>query len=83
MLDIHLRNVLDDLISTNCNKHSDFQWLKQMRFYWEEEKLIIRQNHASFVYGYEFIGTTSRLVITPLTGSFIIIICLIFKKNVT
>lgn len=38
-----------------------------MRFYIEEESIICKQVNAKLPYGYEYLGATTRLVITPLT----------------
>lgn len=41
----------------------------QLRYYWDDdaEDSIVRQTNARFVYGYEYLGAQTRLVITPLT----------------
>ena len=37
-----------------------------IRYYWEDT-LLIRAVNAHFNYGYEYLGNSGRLVITPLT----------------
>ena len=40
--------------------------MSQMRYYLEKE-VMVRMLHTQRVYGYEYLGNQSRLVITPLT----------------
>lgn len=44
----------------------DFEWQKQLRYYSEEE-ILVKQVNATLLYGYEYLGATTRLVITALT----------------
>jgi len=37
------------------------------RYYWHDDNLWVRAVNAEFPYGYEYLGNTMRLVITPLT----------------
>lgn len=48
---------------------SNFEWLKQLRYYWQKEidNCVAHMSNASYVYGYEYLGASPRLVITPLT----------------
>lgn len=42
---------------------------RQLRYEWHEQSnnCLVMQSNASFQYGYEYLGCSSRLVITPLT----------------
>jgi dynein heavy chain len=68
-LDVHARDIIDNLVSENVSSTQDFNWLQQLRYYWDEsvDNINVKQVNASMRYGYEYMGATSRLVITNLT----------------
>ncbi|KAI5075577.1 hypothetical protein GOP47_0009653 [Adiantum capillus-veneris] len=68
-IDVHARDIIEDLIRDKVHKTTEFGWQMQLRYYWDDtaDDSIVRQTNARFVYGYEYLGAQSRLVITPLT----------------
>jgi len=70
---VHKRGLTRDLLTQKVNDKTHFTWLKQMRFYYEEQekdplqRLTIKIGSASFTYGYEYLGVIDKLVQTPLT----------------
>lgn len=57
------------IVETGNDDVECFQWVCQLRTYWDKsiEDCRIRICDASFPYGYEYLGNGPRLVITPLT----------------
>ena len=58
-----------NLIEVGVQNLNDFEWIQQLRYYWEDE-LLIRVVNSEFKYGYEYLGNSGRLVITPLTDRY-------------
>ncbi|XP_047987651.1 dynein axonemal heavy chain 7-like [Leguminivora glycinivorella] len=72
VLDVHARDVLLLLIECKVQKINDFNWLSQIRYYWEKQEnqsmqCATRMINSQLMYGYEYLGNAGRLVVTPLT----------------
>jgi len=68
-VDVHSRDVVSRLIQTKVEMATAFQWQSQLRHRWGEAEGDCFANicDAQFIYSYEYLGCTPRLVITPLT----------------
>lgn len=68
-IEVHARDVIEKLIKSNISDITAFEWLMQLRVYWDKDidDCVVRQTNTQFQYGYEYLGNSGRLVITPLT----------------
>jgi dynein heavy chain len=68
VLDVHARDVImGDLINNKICDPSEFNWLAQLRYSWEDNNVNVKIINAELAYNYEYLGNSARLVITPLT----------------
>jgi len=74
---VHYRDICTELIINEIEEITDFEWQKQLRTYLVDAAeagslsnnsvVRVRQLKSEIDFGYEYIGPTVRLVITPLT----------------
>eukprot|EP00842_Homolaphlyctis_polyrhiza_P004869 jgi/Hompol1/5383/HPOL_004407-RA len=67
VIDVHARDVVNDLYKADVSSQNDFQWLSQLRYYCENDEINVRMINATIKYAMEYLGNCPRLVITPLT----------------
>lgn len=67
VLDVHARDVVETLAKQGIDDVAAFEWISQLRYYWENDDCYVKCIQTNFPYGYEYLGNTLRLVITPLT----------------
>ena len=66
-IEVHSRDIVQELIDNGCEDGDDYEWTKRLRYYFEDGKIVIKQHDADIEYGNEYLGATTRLIITPLT----------------
>ena len=69
-LDVHGRDVLLTMEAARVDKPVDFDWMAQLRYYYapsESQDIDVRMITAELKYGFEYLGNSDRLVVTPLT----------------
>ena len=61
------------LVNSGVTEAKRFEWLSQMRFYFDPKATDVRKQlnisiaNANFFYGFEYLGVQEKLVQTPLT----------------
>jgi len=81
-IDVHGRDIIEQMVNRKITDPTDFLWLSQLRFYWglcpqgmnlvsytpdDKKTAVIRICDWTTIYCYEYVGNCGRLVITPLT----------------
>ena len=77
VLDVHSRDTLQNLQDAKIDSPMDFDWLCQLRYIYipggesvetgSPASMKVQMINAERLYAYEYLGNSSRLVITPLT----------------
>ena len=65
--DVHARDIIETLRDESITTAGNFLWQQQLRYYWADDTVKVQQSNSFVPYGYEYMGATTRLVITPLT----------------
>jgi dynein heavy chain len=78
VMDVHAYETVGTMILHGISHKDQFEWMSQLRYYYEKnedpktqkalpEKIVACIVNARINYGYEYLGNSMRLVITPLT----------------
>ncbi len=67
VLEVHAREIVRSLIEKKVLDDTAFEWISQLRYNYERDDIKVKMVTACLRYGFEYMGNTSRLVITPLT----------------
>ena len=64
---VHNIDVVELLQRKRTTKLNQWWWTKQLRYYFEKGRAVVRMHDAQFDYTYEYQGNAPKLVHTPLT----------------
>ncbi|KAF4707651.1 hypothetical protein FOZ63_029670, partial [Perkinsus olseni] len=72
---VHNKDTVQELHAKGLSSVDDFDWLVQLRYFVEKnadkkgdvDDVFVRISNSHLGYGYEALGNSSRLIITPLT----------------
>jgi dynein heavy chain, axonemal len=72
VVDVHARDVTKKMWQVGVATINDFEWISQLRYTWlgegkESGDMWVQMVSSVRPYGYEYLGNSLRLVITPLT----------------
>ncbi|OEH74384.1 dynein heavy chain related protein [Cyclospora cayetanensis] len=67
VIDVHAKDIVQRLWKEEVSSVEAFEWIAQLRYYWRDDNCWTQCVQTDFPYGYEYLGNTFRLVITPLT----------------
>ncbi|OHT12762.1 Dynein heavy chain family protein [Tritrichomonas foetus] len=81
--EVHNRDIISSLIKQEVTDPDSFKWQVQLRYYWEDETVIVKSINNVFEYSYEYAGNSARLVITPLTDICYQTLLSSFKQNLS
>lgn len=65
VIEVHNLDIVDSL--KRILQNVQFEWQKHLRYYSDKEDIYVDCMLTHFPYGYEYLGSVSRLVATPLT----------------
>ena len=75
-IEVHARDVVANMRDQGVDSVNEFMWASQLRYElagdgthdgYKLGDTLVKQLDATFLYGYEYLGNSMRLVITPLT----------------
>ncbi|XP_072114311.1 dynein axonemal heavy chain 6 isoform X1 [Mobula birostris] len=68
-IDVHARDIVSELVKEKVDNVNNFEWQRQLRYYWDldADNCVAMMALSNYTYGYEYLGASPRLVITPLT----------------
>lgn len=58
VIDVHAKDVIRKLVEDRVEDINHFNWISQLRYYWNEENCWVRCIQTNFPYGYEYLGNS-------------------------
>jgi MoxR-like ATPase len=81
--EVHNRDIIANLIQQEVSDADAFKWQIQLRYYWDDDTVLVKSINNVYEYSYEYAGNSARLVITPLTDRCYQTLLSAFKQNMS
>lgn len=52
VIDVHAKDVVEKLVLSNVTDIGSFEWISQLRYYWENKDCFVKCVQTNFPYGY-------------------------------
>ena len=52
MIDVHARDVVENLSKNKIDDENAFEWISQLRYYWQNDNCMTKCVQTVFPYGY-------------------------------
>ncbi len=59
-IDVHARDVVAEMTEKGVENDNDFNWLAQLRYYWENNDCYVKITNARIMYAYEYLGENAN-----------------------
>lgn len=58
VIEVHAMDVVETLKKDRIDDIAAFEWISQLRYYWENDNCYVKCIQTNFPYGYEYLGNT-------------------------
>jgi len=58
VIEVHAKDTIKTLVEERIGDIAAFEWISQLRYYWEKDNCYVKCIQTNFPYGYEYLGNS-------------------------